>query len=321
MGRQEAPSHDIAGLLDKVHSRLAPLLGGRLLVDEPMRKHTSWRVGGPAGLFATVEDTAEIGAALSACRDEGVPWFVLGKGTDLLVSDEGWSGLVLQLGSGFRKLAVQGALLEAAAGVPLTQLAQIAERNGLGGLTFAVAIPGSLGGALVTNAGAHGRCLGDIVRSVTVLGGDGELMTMAREALEFGYRTSSLEGRGVIVEAALNLHAESRAKLRGEMARFFRQRKETQPWGVPSAGSVFKNPADRHAGELIDNAGLKGRSRGAAIVSERHANFITVSGTASASDIYGLMGEVQAAVAAASGVVLQPEVRLLGHFEPPLLKP
>ncbi len=320
MGRQETPSQDIAGLLGEVRCELGPLLGGRLVVDEPMRKHTSWRVGGPAGLFATVENTAEIQAVLSACRDQGVPWFVLGKGTDLLVSDEGWSGVVLQLGAGFRKWAVQGALLEAAAGVPLTQLSQIAERKGLGGLTFAVAIPGSFGGALVTNAGAHGRCLGDVVRSVTLVSAGGELKTMARDALEFGYRTGSLEGAGVIVEAALNLHAESRGKLRGEMSRFFRQRKEKQPWGVPSAGSVFKNPADGHAGELIEDAGLKGHSRGGATVSETHANFIVVEGTATASDIYGLMREVQAEVAAASGTVLRPEVRLLGQFGPPLLK-
>lgn len=298
----------------KLAKSLRSEVSGSVVVDEPLSRHTTLRVGGPAGLLVAADTLRDLKTTLDLCSSHSVPWFVIGKGSNLLVSDAGYDGVMIQLGVDFRKIKRTEEGLQAGAAAALPLLVQAALREELGGLAFAVGIPGTVGGAIAGNAGAHGACIGDRISSVTLLDSCGTLRHCNRSELRFTYRASSIESDQVIVEALLVLQAADPAKIRGEMERNFKRRKQTQPTGLPSAGSVFKNPGRQSAGKLIEDAGLKGMSVGDAQISLRHANYLVNRGSARAADVFALIRTVQQRVHATSGIRLEPEVRFVGDF-------
>jgi UDP-N-acetylmuramate dehydrogenase len=274
---------------------------------------TTFRIGGPAALYLEPDDERDLAAAADAIGQARVPFVVLGKGSNVLVDDEGFPGVVLRLGRGFRWTARDGDTITAGAAMPLPALAGVASQHGLAGLAFGVAIPASLGGAVRMNAGAHGGEIADVVTSVDVFSlTDVERRTIEADEVGFGYRRSALRAGAVVVGARFALMQGDPATIRAAMDEARRWRHDTQPIAEPNCGSVFTNPPDGHAAALIDAAGLKGARVGHAVVSTKHANFIVAEPGARASDVRALIELVRARVAAASGVWLEPEVRVIG---------
>jgi UDP-N-acetylmuramate dehydrogenase len=302
---------------------LPPLPAGVALREsEPLARHTYLRLGGPARLYAEPADRAELGRLLTWAADAALPVRVLGGGSNLLVADEGWPGLVLSLRRCCGAISFDGAsggsLVRAGAAVMLPALARAAAERDLGGLEFAIGIPGSVGGALQSNAGiGDGRCLGPLVRQVE-LWRDGVAVTVEAASIRFGYRETSLRGSGALVlGATLSLERRPRADAEAEMRRLLAARQGTQPTAERNAGSIFRNPPGEAAGRLIEAAGGKGLAVGGARVSELHANFIVHDGAASAADVAALMAEVQRRVLAHAGVRLVPEIEWWGPGDPP----
>lgn len=290
-----------------------------LRAAEPLARHTYLRLGGPAGLYGEPADRAALLRALAWASEAGVAVRAIGGGSNLLVSDEGWPGLVVSLRRCCGDVLWGGELgpsgVRAGAAVMLPALARSAAARELGGLEFAIGIPGSLGGALQSNAGiADGRSIGPLVGEVELYRGGAVVST----GLDFGYRTTSLRGSGALVlGATLSLSARPRAEIEAEMRGLLEARRRTQPTAQRNAGSIFRNPPGDAAGRLIEAAGLKGLAVGGARVSELHANFIVHDGAASASDVSELMAEVGRRVLAHSGVRLVPEIEWWGAGEPP----
>ena len=295
-----------------LEQELSRILRGGYKKDEPMSLHTSWRVGGPADYYLYPADREELKEIVRLQRRAGLPLFVLGNGTNLLVRDGGIRGLVVHIGEPFNYIRREGVMLRAGAGTPLTLLAQRAAEEGLRGLGFAAGIPGSLGGALVMNAGAFGGYIGPLVAEVVIISPEGEEVRLAPEDIVFGYRQSNLSGRGIIVEALLKLKEGDAEALKEEVACYQAERRRRHPT-QPSAGSVFRNPPGNPAGRLVEAAGGKGLSIGAARVSEKHANFIVNMGGASARDIEALIELVCQRVKEKFGVELETEVRIVGE--------
>ncbi len=284
-----------------------------VLADEPMSRHTSFKIGGPADAFVQAADEEAVEKVLSFCGTENIPCFIMGNGSNLLVSDDGYRGVILQIGRSFSAAEREGKSLRARAGISLSSLAAIARNEGLSGLEFASGIPGTLGGALFMNAGAYGGEMKDVVREVKVLFPDGHVDTLGRAALNMGYRSSRIKEDGLVVlSAVLDLAEDDRDAISARMADLAQKRKDKQPLEYPSAGSTFKRPEGYFAGKLIMDAGLRGERRGGACVSEKHCGFIINTGNATASDVYSLMREVRSRVQAAFGVILEPEVQMLG---------
>jgi len=295
--------------------RLKAALAGEVRAGEPMARHTTFRIGGPAELYCVLETLHDLTSALPILEEEEVPWTVVGKGSDFLVADEGYQGAVLVLGREFKRHSVEDGTLRAGAASVLAHLVQDAFNTGLSGLEWAVGIPGTLGGALAMNAGTREGWIGQVVDTVTIfVPGEGLTLVHGRD-VAWDYRRSGLAGRGIILEAALKVVQGEPHRIRAQMERSLKDRKATQPIGLPSAGSVFVNPAGHSAGRLIEEAGLKGARQGGAMVSPVHANFIVNEGGATARDVVGLMRTVKDAVRERTGVELQPEIRFLGHFE------
>jgi UDP-N-acetylmuramate dehydrogenase len=297
-----------------VRARLEAALGGRLRSREALARHTSYRIGGPADLLAVPDTPAEVAAVVRACRETGVPLTVLGAGSNLLIGDGGMPGVVLKLGPGFRALEWTASGVHAGASVLLGRLARTAVARGLGGLVEAEGIPGTVGGAVVMNAGAYGWEIGDVVRRVDGVDQRGDIVTIDRDALAFRYRRTTLPPDFVVTGATLDLRPGDPTVLAAELAAVRDQRVASQPHGASNAGSIFKNPGDDHAGRLIEAVGLKGRRVGRARVSERHANFIVNEGGATATDVQALIAEAQRGVWERSGVWLEPEIRLVGRW-------
>ena len=291
-------------------------LGSKLLngikINEPMSLHTSWKVGGPADYFLIPASQGELVDIVRYASDHDLPLFVFGNGTNLLVRDGGIRGLVVHMGAPFHYIHWEKNGLVAGAGTPMPQLACAAAHKGLAGLEYAGGIPGSLGGALVMNAGAYGSYTGQLVKDVTLVGPDGNIFRLGREKLDFGYRCSNLAGAGIITGARLKLEEGDPAELESRVEFFLAERRRRHPQ-LPSAGSVFRNLPDRPAGRLIEAAGGKGMRVGDACVSEQHANFIVNLGRATASDILDLIGAVQRLVKERFGIELQPEVKVVGE--------
>jgi len=280
----------------------------------PMVAHTSFQIGGPADLLVCVTTQADLERALDYCAGERVPWMLLGRGTNLLVRDGGVRGVVLTLGGELGTYRFDGNTATAGAGAPLGALARAAGNRGLAGLEFACGIPGSVGGAVVMNAGAYHGQFSDVVASVTVVGAGQAPCRLDRHELEFGYRWSSLQqGMAVVLEAKCELRPGDPVALGAIMAELDAKRRAKQPVGLPSAGSVFKRPPGHYASHLIEAAGCKGRRRGGAQVSPLHAGFIVNTGNATSQDVLALMAEVQAAVYARSGIMLEPEIKIIGE--------
>lgn len=284
-------------------------------INEPMKRHTSFRAGGNAEWFCIPETVEELKAVVCACNKAGMPWYMTGNGSNLLVSDDGFPGVMISTGK-FDKLEVKGGTVTAGAGVLLARAAGAALKAGLTGLEFAAGIPGSVGGAVVMNAGAYGSEMKDVLKNVTVLTDDGEVQTLTAEELELGYRTSSIQKNGwLVLEAEFELQQGNPEEIRARMDDLAFRRRDKQPLEFPSAGSTFKRPEGHFAGKLIEDAGLKGFSVGGAEVSVKHAGFVINKGGATASDIYSLCKKVERTVMETFGVALELEVRLLGRFE------
>ena len=301
--------------LGDARARLAEALSGEVRTAEPMARHTTYRIGGPAALFCVLETLHDVAAALPILDEEEVPWTVVGKGSDFLVADEGYEGAVIVLGREFKLHAVEDGMLRAGAALVLAHLVQDAFSRGLSGLEWAVGIHGTLGGALAMNAGTRDGWIGQVVDTVTMyVPGQGLTLVHGRD-VAWDYRRSGLVGRGIILETVLNVAEGEPVRIRAQMEGSLNERKATQPIGLPSAGSVFVNPPGDSAGRMIESAGMKGLRIGGARISPVHANFIVNEGGATAGDVVALIRTVKDAVRERFGVELQPEIRFLGHFE------
>ena len=285
----------------------------QILENEPMARHTTFRVGGPADVMFLPEGPEQVVGALEAAKAAGVPAVVIGNGSNLLVRDGGIRGLVIVLGEGMAAIARVGNEITAWAGASLARVAAYAQASGLSGLEFASGIPGTLGGGCAMNAGAYGGQLSDVLVDAQVLL-DGRVQTLARDDLEMGYRTSlPLRRGGVVLSARFALAPDDPEAIAARMRELNARRREKQPLNFPSAGSTFKRPEGYFAGALIEQARLKGRSVGGAQVSPKHAGFIVNTGDATASDILALIALVQDEVKSRFGVTLETEVRVLGE--------
>ena len=284
--------------------------------NEPMRNHTTWRIGGPVDLLVQPESVEELQQALQQVRASGQPYYVIGGGSNLLVADEGLPGTVIQLGGCLCGLQINGTRVIAEAGVPLPLLARKAAEQNLSGLEFAAGIPGTVGGAVVMNAGAYGGEMKDVLTEVTVMDEEGAIVTLPADKLELGYRTSIIKTAGYIVlEAKLQLKEGNPEVIRETMKDLTIRRTTKQPLEYPSAGSTFKRPEGYFAGKLIMDSGLAGYQVGGAQVSEKHCGFVINAGGATARDVRTLMDNVRDIVYKKYGVTLEPEVKFLGDFE------
>jgi UDP-N-acetylmuramate dehydrogenase len=291
--------------------------GDRVRASFPLAPLTTFRIGGPAALFLEPEGEADLLAASEAVGESGVPWLVLGKGSNVLVADGGFPGLVLRLGRAYRWSARAEDRLTAGAAMPLPALAGVALNEGLSGLEFGIAIPGSVGGAVRMNAGAHGSDLAAVAERVTVFELDaGATRAVTAAEAGFRYRSSDLSGDGVVVDVTVRLRPDATEEIRGRMDEIREWRRRTQPLAEANCGSVFKNPPNDSAGRLIDAAGLKGFAVGGASVSRKHANFVIAGPGATAADVHSLIRHVQETVAAQTGIRLEPEVHLVGDLDP-----
>lgn len=290
---------------------LKTAMPGRVLADEPMARHTSWRIGGPADLFVRPLDCGELIWVLERLREHGVPWQVIGGGSNLLVRDGGIRGAVIHSGHLDTMAFETGGRVRAGAGLRLMRLIRTAAGRGLGGLERLAGIPATVGGAVAMNAGAGGQDLAGAVHSVTLAGPDGTEGWSAA-ALRFGYRRSAVPADRIVTEACLQLHPADPVALEKEIAGRLRHRRTAQGVGRPNAGSVFKNPPQESAWQLIDRAGLRGAAVGQAQVSERHSNFIVNRGGARASDVLALIDRIRDQVERQTGIRLEPEIRVVG---------
>lgn len=281
--------------------------------QESMKLHTTFRIGGPADYFVAPRTAEAAAAVVAVCKEHGIPWYVIGNGSNLLVSDEGYRGLILQLYKNFNQVTVSGREITAQAGAMLSVIAKAALGAGLTGFEFASGIPGTIGGAAVMNAGAYGGELKDVLTEVTVLTRTGEIRQVRAEELHLSYRTSSVVGNGwTILGATLRLRQGDPDVIHARMEELKEQRVSKQPLDLPSAGSTFKRPEGYFAGKLIMDAGLRGFTVGGAQVSEKHCGFVVNRGDATAADVCALIAEVQRRVKECFGVELEPEVKMLG---------
>jgi len=287
--------------------------GTCILQKEPMKKHTSFKIGGPADLFFIPRNKEEITLAIGLCKEYDFPFYIMGNGSNLLVSDEGYPGMIIQIYKNMSQVKIEGEKVWAEAGILLSTLSKKIVDEGLAGFEFASGIPGTLGGALYMNAGAYDGEMKLIVDSVEVLDDKGKCMTLRNEEMKFGYRTSILHHSPYIaIGASLQLAKGDKTCILGKVEDFTERRKTKQPLEYPSAGSAFKRPEGFYAGKLIMDTGLRGYRIGGAQVSEKHCGFIINVGDATAKDVKALISFVQEQVFEKFGVQLEPEVRMLG---------
>ena len=283
--------------------------------EEPMKNHTTFRVGGPAEFFVMPRTAEEVKKVIDLCRRESFPYYIIGNGSNLLVSDQGYRGVVLQIYKEMSYIEVEENVVVAQAGALLSAIANKALENGLTGFEFAAGIPGTLGGACVMNAGAYGGEMKDVLEEVTVLTEEGEVLTIPKENLELGYRTSIIARKGyTVLEARIQLRGGEKEAIKSLMEELKDKRVSKQPLEYPSAGRTFKRPEGYFAGKLIQDAGLRGFSVGGAQVSEKHCGFVINRENATAADVAELMRQVSARVEEEFGVKLEPEVKRLGEF-------
>ena len=287
----------------------------QILEEEPMKKHRTFRIGGPAEYLILPQTTEEIADVVKLCRQEERPWYIVGNGSNLLVADEGVRGVVIQLLRNFNQIQVEGCQIRMQAGAQNAAVAKRALDASLTGFEFAAGIPGTIGGAVVMNAGAYGGEMKDILKEVTVLDQNGMIRTIPTEELELGYRTSIIARKGyVVLEAVIVLKTGDPKEIKAAMDDLKEKRVTKQPLEYPSAGSTFKRPEGYFAGKLIMDAGLRGFSVGGAQISEKHCGFVINKGNATAKDVTELMDETKKIVMEKFGVALEPEVKRLGQF-------
>ena len=293
-----------------LEERLAP---DSVCTDELMSRHTTFRIGGPASVFVTPKSEKDLVTAIEICRSQGAPYFILGNGSNLLVSDQGYDGVVVHIGSDLRDISVEGTEITAKTGAMLSQLAHAALAHGLTGMEFAAGIPGSLGGACMMNAGAYGGEMSQILVGVRALDDKGQIVELAADQLELGYRHSiMMEKQYVVLGARIHLEKGNPEKIQAQMDDLKEKRIAKQPLEYPSAGSTFNRPEGAFAGKLIMDAGLRGFRIGDAMVSEKHCGFVVNAGKATAEDVCGVISHVQQVVMEKYGKELEPEIRFLG---------
>lgn len=300
-------------MIESIVQEMRTALRGEVLTSEPMSRHTTWRIGGPADLFVQPQDRDDLLVALRVLQQAQMPWQVIGNGSNLLVGDGGIRGAVIHMGRLDRVDFSTAPLVTAEGGLRLMTLVREASSLGLGGLEQLAGIPGTLGGAVAMNAGAGEQDLGRLVRTVVLAGVDGEEHWTA-EQLRFAYRSANLPAGRVVVAAQLKLVYAEAELLQEEIKQRLLHRRRSQGVGRPNAGSVFKNPPGEQAWKLIDRAGMRGAVVGGARVSERHSNFIVNGGSARAADVLTLMEQIQDRVFRQSGISLEPEVRIIGEL-------
>lgn len=297
------------------HELLEVVPQERIRTEEPMSIHTTFRVGGPAAVFVTPGTFGEVKGAVGVCRNHNIPYYIVGNGSNLLVSDKGYQGVIIRLGKELGEIRIEGDVVAAQAGALLSVVANRAMEEGLSGFEFASGIPGTLGGACVMNAGAYGGEMKDVLTEITALTPEGDIVRIAKEQMELGYRTSIVARKGYIVlEARMQLKKGDRQEIRAKMEALKEKRVSKQPLEYPSAGSTFKRPEGYFAGKLIQDAGLRGFAVGGAQVSEKHCGFVINRGGATAKDVAELMSRVSETVEEKFGVRLEPEVKRLGEF-------
>lgn len=287
----------------------------RIYKDEPMRKHTTFRIGGNADYFVIPKTEEEIRNVIRLCKEERMPYYILGNGSNLLVSDKGYRGVIIEICKKMNEICVEGNFLKVQAGALLSRVGNVALEAGLAGFEFASGIPGTMGGAVFMNAGAYGGEMKDILTEVTVLDENNEVRVLKKEELELGYRTSIVAKKGyVVLSAKVELKKGNQMEIRERMNELKVQRTTKQPLEYPSAGSTFKRPEGYFAGKLIADAGLRGFQVGGAQVSEKHCGFVINKENATAADIVELMRQIIERVQTEFGVKLEPEVKKLGEF-------
>lgn len=299
---------------DEIVTRLINITGkDNVRINEPMKNHTTFKIGGPAQYYVTPESVTQIQEVVSLCRDMNIPLHVIGNGSNILVGDDGVDGVVLALFNTFSDYEIKDNVITAQAGMSLIKLAVIALREGLTGMEFASGIPGSVGGAVYMNAGAYDGQMKDVVTSVTVLDEAGNIRILGRDELDMGYRTSAVAKHNMIVlQVIIELKAGDKEQIKDRMNQLSELRKQKQPLEYPSAGSTFKRPEGYFAGKLIADAGLKGYSIGGAAVSEKHAGFVVNMGGATAKDVVELTDYIKKRIMEQFGVTLELEVKRIG---------
>ena len=286
-----------------------------VFINERMDKHTTMRVGGNAACLVTPETVESLVRLINVLKEKQVPYYVIGNGSNLLVSDSGFDGIIIKIGRKMSNITQKDNVLTVEAGALMSSIGGYALKEGLTGFEFAAGIPGTIGGGCVMNAGAYGGELKDVLVSVTAINPQGEVVTYPLEELMMGYRTSRfLDKNYVILEAKIRLTPGDKEQIEATMAELAFKRRDKQPLELPNAGSTFKRPEGDFAGRLIEEAGLKGKGVGDACVSTKHAGFVVNMGNASAKDVYDTILMVIDAVKAQSGVILEPEVRMIGNF-------
>ncbi|WP_071459359.1 UDP-N-acetylmuramate dehydrogenase [Bacillus massilinigeriensis] len=288
---------------------------GPVKENEPLMNYTTIKIGGPADILIEPSSPNQLKKAMKTIRSAGVRWTAIGRGSNLLVLDEGIEGVVIKLGSGMDVVEVNGPTVTADGGVSLVSLAMNVSRQGLSGMEFSGGIPGSIGGAVYMNAGAHGSDISAILEKALILFQDGEIEWLTKDELKFSYRTSILqkERPGIVLQAVFRLVEGEKEKILKEIQKYKDYRKETQPWNYPCAGSIFRNPLPEYAGKLIEKAGLKGHSIGGAKISEMHGNFIVNAGNATAEDVLALIEHVKDTVFTLFDVKMETEVEIIGR--------
>ncbi len=296
--------HMMRGLISK----------GSVTADQPMSNYTSFKVGGPADLLIIPGDAKELSETVGACKRKGIEFYIIGNGTNLIVSDKGIRGVVIKICENFCAYSIEQNTVTAEAGMLLSRLSNIALQNGLTGMEFASGIPGTLGGAVSMNAGAYGGEMKDIIVETEYIDREGAFGTIKGEAHRFGYRTSLIQEMGcIVIRSAIKLERGDKACIKACMEDFARRRRDKQPLEMPSAGSIFKRPDGYFSGKLIEDCGLKGYSIGGAQVSPKHCGFIVNTGNAKASDVICLIERIKSEVSLRFGVNLQTEVKILGE--------
>lgn len=286
----------------------------RIRINEPMSAHTTFKTGGPADVMLLPSSAQEIKGIIDVCRENDIPYFVAGNGSNLIVSDKGIRGVVIKIGRDFSSVSVDGCVITAQAGALLSAVSNTALKEELTGMEFAAGIPGTTGGGVCMNAGAYGGELKDIIKSVTVLK-DGEIVSLTNEQAGFEYRSSRIMCEKMLVlDAVFELKKGNAAEIKAAMDDFAQRRRSKQPLDKPSAGSTFKRPEGHFAGKLIEDSGLRGFAIGGAQVSEKHCGFVINRGGATSNDILSLIKAVQERVYADSGIMLEPEVRIVGEL-------
>ncbi len=297
-----------------LYRELHELLPGRVRAGELMKNHTSWRIGGPSEIFVEPEGREDLRLVVSYAHRRQVPLMVIGNGSNLLITEGGIRGIVVKIGSGLERITIREQGIIAEAGAKLNRVAAVARNSNLGGFEFSAGIPGTIGGAVVMNAGANGSSICSLVRNVLLLSLEGEFYQKANKEIVFGYRSSILQNEpAIMVEAEFSCYYRDKNEITEDMEKHLARRKLTQPLGYPNAGSVFRNPPGDSAGRLIEAAGLKGLRVGDAQISTVHANFIINLGSATARDVLDLVERAREAVLGCFGVELRLEIKVIGN--------